>query len=236
MAILAGTTIRREIDAGRIFVDPFDPRHINPTSLDLTLGSKVSVYKDWTFLDGADAWARDKSLGPFDGSTLQVMVMRALDVREKYEVREFEIDPKKGWVIQPGVGYLMHTRERVRTDYYTPIVDGKSSVGRLFVSIHETAGFGDPGFDGQYTLEVTSRFPVRLYPGMRICQIRFHEITGKPDLYEGHYTGDRASGPVSSEIRTSGFSADDVHEKKPKLNPFDGGRYDSSGGTEVLKH
>jgi dCTP deaminase len=229
MSILAGTKITQEIERGRIFVDPFEPKHINPASLDLTLGSKVSVYKKWTSLIGADTWDRDL-LGPYDGSTLQVTTMDALDVRrEKHETREFEIDPKKGWLINPGVGYLMHTHERVRTDHYVPIIDGKSSVGRLFVSIHETAGFGDPGFDGQYTLEVTSRFPVRFYPGMRICQIRFHKIEGTPTLYNGHYTKERAAGPVSSAIRSSAFPKEAVpsdfdDKEEAKTNPFNGGR------------
>ena len=102
----------------------------------------------------------------------------------------------------------MHTVERIRTDFYNPVLDGKSSIGRLFVKVHETAGYGDPGFNGQYTLEVTtSMFPVRLYPGMRICQIRFHTLEGALASYEetGHYKGEAAQGAVGSKVHESAF-------------------------------
>lgn len=101
-------------------------------------------------------------------------------------------------MVKPGIGYLMHTKERVATSCYVPVIDGKSSLGRLFVKAHETAGFGDPGFDGQYTLEITSVFPVILYAGMRICQVRFHTMRGETNLYRGHYQGDNTRGAVPS--------------------------------------
>jgi dCTP deaminase len=120
-----------------------------------------------------------------------------LDAKEDNptELREL---PEEGFVLLPGIGYLLHTEERVRTDRYVPIIDGKSSIGRLFVTVHVTAGFGDPGFDGQYTLETTVTHPVKVYPGMRITQMRFHTIAGEVGLYEGNYTGEGAKGPVAS--------------------------------------
>lgn len=99
----------------------------------------------------------------------------------------------------------MHTAETIWTDKFVPIIDGKSSIGRLFISIHQTAGFGDVGFDGQYTLEVTSHFPVRVYAGMRFCQIRFHGIQGHITQYEGNYQGKSAKGPVGSKAHISAF-------------------------------
>lgn len=88
-----------------------------------------------------------------------------------------------------------------------PVLDGKSSIGRLGVQVHVTAGYGDPGFDGQYTLEVTSVYPVRVYPGMRFCQMRFHTrdlgdqtVLKGPLLYAGSYEGETSRGPVPSMI------------------------------------
>jgi dCTP deaminase len=64
--------------------------------------------------------------------------------------------------------------------------------------VHATAGYGDPGFDGQYTLEVTVMHPLRVYSGMRVAQMRFHTVVGEVDLYRGSYAGDLARGPVAS--------------------------------------
>jgi dCTP deaminase len=77
------------------------------------------------------------------------------------------------------------------------VLDGKSSLGRLGVSVHATAGFGDPGFDGQWTLEVTCVLPVRLYAGMRVAQVRFHAVQGEVQQYAGNYV-EHATGPVAS--------------------------------------
>jgi dCTP deaminase len=95
----------------------------------------------------------------------------------------------------------MHTAERIVTDSFVPVLDGKSSLGRLFMQVHATAGYGDPGFDGQYTLEVTVTQPVVIYAGMRFCQIRFHTLVGfQRTSYQakGHYIGPLAEGPVAS--------------------------------------
>ena len=105
-----------------------------------------------------------------------------------------------GFILMPGVGYLMHTHEKIHTDKYVPILDGKSSIGRLFCFVHVTAGYGDPGFDGQYTLEVAVLQPLIVYPGMRFCQIRFHTLVGDVDSYQknGSYKGELAEGPIPS--------------------------------------
>lgn len=178
---------------------PFTEKNLNPASLDLTLGNQVAVYSDFTYCATADR-PRDR---PFAGEGIAPVTSlpgKCLDVREKSSIRTWTIDPELGWVIMPGVGYLMHTAERVLAVDTVPIVDGKSSLGRVFLQVHMTAGYGDAGFDGQYTLEVQSVFPVRLYPGMRICQIRFVSIQGNLVTYEGHYVGDKATGPVASRV------------------------------------
>lgn len=195
--ILSGTRIKDEVEAGNIEIDPYDPSHLNPTSYDLTLGTGVLVYNDAVSVlprepgepNGAQLYPKTSHSGRYH-----------LDAAEENPVQPLRMG-EKGFLLKPGIGYLMHTAERVRTDSFCPILDGKSSIGRLFIKVHETAGFGDAGFDGQYTLEVTAVFPVLIYPGMRICQIRFQTIVGKPELYKarGHYTGDNARGPIASK-------------------------------------
>jgi dCTP deaminase len=168
--ILSDTEIRAAFVRGDIEIEPFDTRQMNPASYDLRLGDRVSIYK---FAD-------------------------CLDAKTEPSVEAIVIGPE-GIVLAPDVGYLMHTTERVHTKRYVPIIDGKSSIARLFVSIHECAGFGDPGYDGQYTLEVTVTHPVRLYAGMRIAQIRFHTVHGEIDrLYDGNYKSNTSRGPVAS--------------------------------------
>ncbi len=197
--ILSDNEIHRAVEDGRIQIDPFNPEHINPTSYDLTLGDEVAVYKNWVVVS---SFYDDIISGPRNGVDLRPNNSCYLDIRKAPEVLRFKINPDRGWVLKPGIGYLMHTRERIRTDCFVPVLDGKSSIGRLFVKVHETAGYGDPGFDGQYTLEVTVQHPIRVYAGMRICQIRFHTIAGRVEkTYDkvGHYTREASTGAVPSQ-------------------------------------
>jgi dCTP deaminase len=197
--ILSDRGILNAISEFRIKIDPFDPDQVNPTSYDVTLGEHVAVYEAVTYSlpSGADEVPDGRNLVPIYGFKSAI-----LDVRKPNKIRRFRIDPVEGWVLKPGIGYLMHTKERISTDEFVPVLDGKSSIGRLFVSIHETAGFCDPGFSGQLTLEVTCTYPVRLYPGMRIGQVRFHTISGEVEkLYSqtGKYKENLAEGPVESQ-------------------------------------
>jgi dCTP deaminase len=206
--ILSGPEILSQIEKGRITIDPFNPAHVNPASVDLTLGSEVAVYHQVTSRESGWANVAAEHGGVSNGS--RVLPYRSsppLDTKKPLSVRRYTIDPEQGWTLNPGVGYLMHTTERVGTNDFVPILDGKSSIGRLFIKVHETAGFGDPGFNGQYTLEVTAQFPVIVYPGMRICQIRFHAIQGEVRNYQnnGSYTGELASGPIPSQAYRSAF-------------------------------
>lgn len=127
-----------------------------------------------------------------------------LDAKRDLPLLTHELDEGEGILLKPGIGYLMHTEERVKTDHFVPVLDGKSSLGRLFVTIHVTAGYGELGFDGQYTLEVMVQHPVVLYAGMRIGQVRFHTLVGEKQSYQdrGHYVKDKALGPVASQAHT----------------------------------
>ena len=182
--ILSGEAIRHNLERGLIQVNPLRMEHLNPASFDLTLGRGVTEY----VIDGE------------------------LDARKPPPTRQYTIGDE-GFVLQPGRAYLMHTEEVVHTDHYVTVLDGKSSIGRLFISVHETAGYIDPGWSGQVTLEVTVTHFVRVYAGMRFCQVRYHTMVGKPTLYGapngGHYVGDRAKGAVPSlcheQVKESGL-------------------------------
>lgn len=181
MSILSGRKILAEVEAGRIEIDPFVREHVNPASIDLTLGDQVATVEP-----NADEMSRH--------------MVGYLDVKEQVSARHFEI-PSGGVVLYPGHLYLMHTAESIHTKCFVPVLDGKSSLARVGVMVHLTAGYGDCGYRGQYTLEVTTMYPVRLYAGMRICQMRFHELSGEADDYQakGHYTGDQR-GPQPSRV------------------------------------
>ncbi len=203
-SILSDSAITESVENGDIVIDPWTPAQLNSASYDLTLGDEVVVYQRWVGYDPRYALPEgllseeDALTRPRDGSDFS-LTGEELDIKEKPKVATFKMDPKLGWLLKPGIGYLMHTRERVLTRKYEPIVDGKSSTGRLFMLIHFTAGYGDPAFNGQYTLEVMALHPIRIYPGMKIGQIRFHTIKGdvkKP--YQGNYVGEAAMGAVPS--------------------------------------
>jgi dCTP deaminase len=196
--ILSGNEIHNEIRSGKISISPYDPEHLNPASYDLTLGNKLSVYKDVTVCDFG---------GKIPGERLyprSVGSHHFLDSSKPCEVSSYEFG-ETGFLLKPGIGYLMHTNEVVSTDHYVPIIDGKSSVGRLFIQIHATAGLGDPGFSGQYTLEVIVTFPVKVFPNMRIGQVRFYDVRGEITNYKttGHYVGGAAMGPIPSQLYKS---------------------------------
>ena len=190
--ILSDSSIIRAVTDKQIEIDPFEIDRVNPASYDLMLGDEVKVYAKWV---AETTLATDENQ---DGTHLGRRVDEELDSRVEPKTRSFTIG-EKGWVLRPGILYLMHTRETVWTESYVPIIDGKSSVARLGICVHLTAGFGDPGYRGQYTLEVTALHRVRIYAGMRIAQIRFHTISGPVrSIYNGNYTGARARGPVAS--------------------------------------
>ena len=206
--VLTGPEIRKEIYSGGIVVDPFNEDQVNPASYDLTLGEKLAVYKRSVYLGGGTKRVlgvptseQHKHTQNHRGSNI-CAVLEVIDSKRAadMEVHEFTMG-EDGWVLRPNVGYLMHTAERVTTKRFVPVIDGKSSIGRLFVAVHVTAGYGDPGFDGQYTLEVVVTHPVIVYPGMRIAQMRFHTMVGEFLDYQqrGHYTGQASMGPVPSK-------------------------------------
>lgn len=183
MSILTGKSIIAARRRGDIEITPFKKDQLNTGSYDVRLGRQVVVYSDWS----------DRVEHP--GGVNQNII----DIKNPPKTKTFTMD-KYGLVLYPRIFYLMHTEEVVYSKCYVPVLDGKSSIGRLGIKIHFTAGYGDVGFNGQYTLEVEVAGPIRVYPGIRIGQIRFHETSGEIEDYSdsGHYVGRSARGAVGS--------------------------------------
>ena len=117
----------------------------------------------------------------------QVIREYALDPKKENETEEFEIS-EEGHILLPGVLYLGETMEYTETYGFVPKIDGRSTTGRLGIIIHLTAGFGDNGFKGKWTLEITVTHPVIVYPGMEIGQLYYEEIQGDSSMmYNGKY-------------------------------------------------
>ncbi len=227
--ILTGPMIKSCVEDGRIQISPYNEKFLNPGSYDLRLGKKVAVFAATTrgslgpekhLLPGTLGYlaaATGKKFRLLAGELLTpsafdrvyeglletegIVPHGFLDAKKDNKLVTYELADGEGILLKPGIGYLMHTEERVRSDHFIPVLDGKSSLGRLFVTIHVTAGYGEIGFDGQYTLEVMVQHPVVLYAGMRIGQIRFHTAVGEKQSYQehGHYVGDKALGPIPSQ-------------------------------------
>ena len=124
--------------------------------------------------------------------------------------------PDDGYVLRPGILYLGSTVEEAGSDFYVPCIEGRSSIGRLGISTHVAAGFGDIGFKQRWTLELTVVHPIRIYAGVRICQVYFHCVEGRKEVLYGDRPGSKyahSSGvePSRSYLDFSGMS----HEEDP---------------------
>lgn len=170
-----------------IDIEPFDWRLAGPNSYDIHLADKLRVYTGpqlhWTDLVGTNPDYWEKNIW--------------LDSRQDNPTHEITID-KYGFDLQPGRLYLGSTVERTRCDGLIPWLDGRSSVGRLGVSIHVTVGRGDDGWEGTWTLEITVVHPTRIYAGMRIGQLTFLTIDGERSPYQGKYQ--QQDGPTPSRL------------------------------------
>ncbi len=158
--ILSDRSIRAALDAGRIVIEPLGDDSIQPSSVDLRLDRYFRVFRNHT-------------LGYIDVK---------LDLSELTVLAEADTD--NPFILHPGEFVLGCTLERVALpDDLVARLEGKSSLGRLGLLIHSTAGFVDAGFEGQLTLELSNvaNLPVTLYPGMRIGQISFHQMTTPAD-------------------------------------------------------
>lgn len=151
--ILTDLQILKSIDDGQIVIDPFKVECLGTNSYDVHLGKYLAVYED-----------------------------EILDAKKHNKIREIII-PEEGYVIQPGTLYLGVTQEYTETHNSVPFLEGKSSIGRLGIDIHATAGKGDVGFCNSWTLEISCVHPVRVYESMPIGQLIYFKIDGEIKNY-----------------------------------------------------
>ena len=160
--MLTGHEILKQVKRNNIIIEPFNIDQLNPNSYNVRLGERLKVYE------------RDNVLDP------------KLENKCYNEI----FIPKEGFVLLPNTLYIGATKEIIGSNKFISAIDGRSSISRLGMQIHFTAGFGDIGFKGTYTLEITVVQPVRIYPDYPIAQVYFEKPDGKVDfLYSGRYQG-----------------------------------------------
>ena len=147
--ILSDKQILKEMRQGNIVIEPFDRKNLGSNSYDVHLDEWMAAYND-----------------------------KILDARKHNKIRYFKI-PRSGFVLKPGKFYLGVSEEYTETHKHVPFLEGKSSIGRLGIDIHATAGKGDVGFCGYWTMEVSTSKPVRIYPEMKIAQLIYYVVEGK---------------------------------------------------------
>jgi dCTP deaminase len=150
--ILSDKKILEEIENGNIVLEPFSRDNLGTNSYDVKLGKWLAVYND-----------------------------DILDAKSHNKITKFEI-PDEGYVLLPSKLYLGVTEEYTETRKYVPFLEGKSSVGRLGIDIHSTAGKGDAGFCNTWTLEISVKQPVKIYSGMPIGQLIYFHIEGDVEI------------------------------------------------------
>jgi dCTP deaminase len=180
--ILSDKVIKDELLKGKVIIAPFEEKYLNPVSVDLTLAPSFKIYKTpvkKVFKDQVPQYILDKEELYFIDSHGMYVYTEPLDPRKPNEVEEFTI-PDYGCVLMPGDVYLYAVNERIGVKgNIRAKVEGKSSLGRLGLFIHITAGFIDPGFEGSLVLELVATRPILVYPNMKICQLEFARVEGE---------------------------------------------------------
>lgn len=168
MAILSDKTIKEYLEEGKIVIDPLkNEQQIQPSSVDMRLGDEFKVFK--------------------------VIRKPYIDPKDEEDIAEYmessTVPEGEAFIIHPNEFALATTQEYVKVpDDLVARVEGRSSMGRLGVTMHVTAGYVDPGFEGRITLEISNigAMPVALYPGQRVCQLVFETMTTPAELPYGH--------------------------------------------------
>lgn len=150
--ILSDKRILEEIEKKTIVIKPYNREKLGSNSYDVHLGNNLATYKD-----------------------------KILDAKKHNEITHFDI-PDEGFVLEPNQLYLGVTLEYTETHAHVPFLEGKSSTGRLGIDIHATAGKGDVGFCGHWTLEISCKIPVRIYAGMPIGQLIYFPVDGEVEV------------------------------------------------------
>lgn len=170
--ILSDTRILEEIEKKTIIIEPYDRADLGSNSYDVHLGKNLAIYKD-----------------------------HVIDAKKHNEIEHFDI-PEEGFVLEPGRFYLGVTEEYTETHAHVPFLEGKSSTGRLGIDIHATAGKGDVGFCGNWTLEISVKVPVRIYAGMPIGQLIYFPVEGEIKIPYNKKKGAKYSGQPNRPVES----------------------------------
>ncbi|MDZ4071181.1 MAG: dCTP deaminase [Sediminibacterium sp.] len=177
--ILTDKRILEEMDKGTIKIEPYNRADLGSNSYDVHLGKMLAVYVD-----------------------------DVLDAKKHNKIEYFDI-PDEGYVLEPHKFYLGVTLEYTETHAHVPFLEGKSSTGRLGIDIHATAGKGDVGFCGNWTLEISCKQPVRVYHGMPIGQLIYFPVEGEIEVKYNQKSNAKYSGqpnkPVESMMWKNSF-------------------------------
>ena len=136
-----------------IFIEPYSEERVNPNSYNLSLANELMVYTE-----------------------------DILDPQKENKTKVITI-PEEGYILEPGKVYLARTAEYTKTFNLVPMIIGRSSLGRLGLAVHVTSGFGDVGFCGYWTMQLICVQRMKIYPGMKICQIFYHTVCGDTTDY-----------------------------------------------------
>lgn len=162
--MLTGEEIIKAVESGKIVIEPFTKGNVNPNSYNLTLGNELLVYTD-----------------------------DILDCKKNNKTRTITI-PEEGYILSPNNLYLARTNEYTENEVYVPQISGRSSVGRIGITVHICAGCGAIGFKGSWTLGLTCVTPTKVFPGMQIGQIYYFPLIGDSKIkYQGYYSNNLAT-------------------------------------------
>lgn len=170
--ILTDTAILEEMEKRTIVIEPFSRENLGSNSYDVHLGKWLATYRE-----------------------------HILDAKKHNEIEYFEI-PEDGFVLYPHIFYLGVTAEYTETHQHVPFLEGKSSTGRLGIDIHATAGKGDVGFCGNWTLEISVKQPVKVYHGMPIGQLIYFPVTGEIGVSYGNKKSAKYAGQIDRPVES----------------------------------
>ena len=170
--ILTDKRILEEMDKGTIKIEPYNRADLGSNSYEVHLGKTLSVYVD-----------------------------EVLDAKKHNKIEYFDI-PDEGYVLEPDKFYLGVTLEYTETHAHVPFLEGKSSTGRLGIDIHATAGKGDVGFCGNWTLEISCKQPVRVYHGMPIGQLIYFPVEGEIEVKYNQKSNAKYSGQPNKPVES----------------------------------
>ena len=140
-----------------IIIEPYNEKHLNPNSYNVTLDNELFVYDE-----------------------------EIIDLKKEYKTKKIII-PEEGLVLEPNKLYVGRTVEYTETYNLVPMIDGRSGLGRIGLFTNTSAGFGDVGYKGKWSLQLSCIHPIKIYPGIKIAQIYYQEITGDVTEYNGKY-------------------------------------------------